>query len=85
VPHLSQSFVLTPSDARTELRWQGELGTDLWAIGQWWGGRVARAWSHAVQNSLRDIAAEAERRARTQRPRERRGWRNDQAMILRRP
>ena len=33
VPHLVESFVLTASEGGTELRWQGELGTDLWAIG----------------------------------------------------
>src|SRR5206468_3559691 len=70
VPHLTESFLLCPSDAGTELRWQGELGTDLWAIGEWWGGRVARAWTNAVQNSLRKIAAEAERRARGHEPSE---------------
>ena len=64
VPHLVESFLLTPSDAGTELRWQGELGTDCWAIGEWWGGRVAQAWTHAVGASLREIASEAERRAR---------------------
>jgi Polyketide cyclase / dehydrase and lipid transport len=61
-PHLAESFVLSPTDAGTELRWEGELGTDLWAIGEWWGGRVARAWSNAVQKSLHEIADEAERR-----------------------
>jgi Polyketide cyclase / dehydrase and lipid transport len=64
VPHLAESFLLTSVDGGTELRWQGELGTDLWAIGEWWGGRVARAWSDAVKKSLQEIAAEAERRAR---------------------
>jgi hypothetical protein len=63
VPHLTESFLLSPSDTGTQLRWQGELGTDLWALGEWWGGRVARAWSHAVEDSLHEIAAEAERRA----------------------
>lgn len=67
VPHLTESFLLSTSDAGTELRWQGELGTDLWAIGEWWGGRVARAWSRAVAASLHGIAAEAERRASVQR------------------
>jgi hypothetical protein len=61
-PHLAESFLLSPTDAGTELRWEGELGTDLWAIGEWWGGTVARAWSHAVQKSLHEIADEAERR-----------------------
>ncbi len=63
VPHLVESFLLTPSDGGTELRWQGELGTDLWAIGEWWGGRVARTWTHVVRTSLHELAAEAERRA----------------------
>jgi hypothetical protein len=63
VPHLTESFLLSASDAGSELRWQGELGTDLWAIGEWWGGRVARAWSGAVQASFDEIATEAERRA----------------------
>jgi hypothetical protein len=67
VPHLVESFLLAPSDAGTELRWQGELGTDLWAIGEWWGGRVARTWTHAVQKSLHELAAEAERRAHSSR------------------
>jgi hypothetical protein len=63
VPHVVESFLLTRSDAGTELRWQGELGTDCWSIGEWWGGKVARAWTRAVSASLRDVAAEAERRA----------------------
>jgi Polyketide cyclase / dehydrase and lipid transport len=63
VPHLVESFHLNANDAGTELRWQGELGTDLWSIGAWWGARVARAWTHAVRMSLRELAAEAERRA----------------------
>src|SRR5438034_969563 len=32
VPHLVESFLLTPNGSATELRWQGELGTDLGAI-----------------------------------------------------
>jgi hypothetical protein len=63
VPHLVESFLLAPSDAGTELRWQGELGTDGWALGEWWGGRVAQAWTRAVRASLHDLAAEAERRS----------------------
>jgi hypothetical protein len=63
VPHLLETFQLSPTDTGSELRWQGELGTDLWALGQWWGGRVATAWTHAVHTSLRELSAEAERRA----------------------
>lgn len=65
VPHLLETFQLSPTDTGSELRWQGELGTDLGALGQWWGGRVAIAWTRAVQISLREIGAEAERRALT--------------------
>jgi hypothetical protein len=64
VPHLVESFLLTASDAGTELRWQGKLGTDLWAPGEWWGRRVALTWTQVVRASLHEIAAEAERRAR---------------------
>jgi Polyketide cyclase / dehydrase and lipid transport len=63
VPHLVESFHLTPSQRGTEFRWQGELGTDGWQLGQWWGRVVARAWTRAVEDSLREIASEAERRA----------------------
>jgi hypothetical protein len=67
VPHLVESFLLTPRETGTSLQWQGELGTDLWALGEWWGMRVAQAWTRAVRESLRDIAVEAERRARRRR------------------
>ena len=33
VPHVVESFLLTPREEGTVLRWQGELGTDLWALG----------------------------------------------------
>lgn len=68
VPHLVESFVLTATEAGTELLWQGELGTDLWLIGEWWGRTVARSWRRAVAASLRDLAAEAELRAGTSEP-----------------
>lgn len=64
VPHLSERFELREVDGGTELAWSGELGTDLWAAGRWWGGRVAEAWERAVRASFESIAAEAERRAR---------------------
>jgi hypothetical protein len=63
VPHVVESFLLRPSGEGTELRWQGELGTDLWALGRWWGARVALAWERAVHESFESVAAEAERRA----------------------
>jgi hypothetical protein len=65
VPHLVESFLLSPGERGTAFRWQGELGTDGWQLGQWWGRIVARAWTRAVENSLRLIAAAAERRTRS--------------------
>jgi hypothetical protein len=65
VPHVMESFVLSPIGSGTSLTWEGELGTDLWAVGAWWGDRVALAWEHAVKSSLQGVIAEAERRAHT--------------------
>ena len=64
VPHLSESFTLDEAPTGTTLTWSGELGTDLWAVGSWWGNRVSRAWDKAVRSSLDAIVDEAERRAR---------------------
>jgi polyketide cyclase/dehydrase/lipid transport protein len=66
VPHVVESFILDPADGGTRLTWQGELGTDFWAIGSWWGDLVARQWEKAVRSSLEAVTAEAERRARRQ-------------------
>lgn len=63
VPHVTESFVLTPVDGGTELTWEGELGTDLWRPGAWWGRRIVRQWERAVRESLEPIRTEAERLA----------------------
>jgi hypothetical protein len=63
VPHLAESFVLQSEEAGTQLTWEGELGTDFWAIGHWWGQQVAHKWEAAVRHSLAAVAVEAERRA----------------------
>jgi hypothetical protein len=63
VPHVAESFVLDVDGDGSRLTWAGELGTDFWALGAWWGDRVARAWEQAVRSSLAAIIAEAERRA----------------------
>ena len=65
VPHLIESFVLSPTARGTEFRWHGELGTDGWRLGELWGRIVARAWTRAVEESVRKITTEAERRARS--------------------
>jgi hypothetical protein len=63
VPHVVESFVLSETEAGTRLTWSGELGTDFWGLGAWWGNRVARAWDEAVRASLEAVVTEAERRA----------------------
>jgi len=64
VPNVIEQFVLTaPSDAHTSLTYTGELGTDLWSLGDWWGDRVAALWERTVAASLESVKVEAERRA----------------------
>jgi hypothetical protein len=63
VPHLAESFQLRPEGGGTQLTWEGELGTDFWAVGRWWGQQVAHKWEEAVQRSLAAVALEAERRS----------------------
>jgi polyketide cyclase/dehydrase/lipid transport protein len=63
VPHLIETFELTEAADGTDFEYRGELGTDLWRAGVWWGDRVARSWERAVQESLDGIRTEAERRA----------------------
>ena len=64
VPHVVEQFLLHDHDGVTTLDYTGELGTDLWAAGSWWGERVAIAWAAAVRASLDATKTEAERRAR---------------------
>jgi hypothetical protein len=67
VPHVVETFELRAVDGRTELEYRGELGTDLWALGRWWGERVAGPWELTVERSLQAVRIEAERlAARTQ-------------------
>ena len=63
VPHVMETFALESDGDSTRFVYTGELGTDLWAAGRWWGERVARAWETAVRRSLDGIVSEAERRA----------------------
>jgi hypothetical protein len=62
VPQVVERFTLTATDTGTILDYGGELGTDLWRIGQRWGDLVASRWERAVAGSLEVIRAEAERR-----------------------
>jgi hypothetical protein len=63
VPHVLETFALRDLDGETDFEYRGELGTDLWALGQRWGSLVARRWEQAVAISLDEIRTESERRA----------------------
>lgn len=63
VPHVVERFVLTERDSATRLEYRGEMADDLWALGGWWMGLVARRWEQVVAESFASIKTEAERRA----------------------
>ncbi|WP_328876135.1 SRPBCC family protein [Streptomyces sp. NBC_00287] len=63
VPAVTETFELTEEQAGTRLVYRGKLGTDLWALGQWWGGAVAPRWEATVAATLTAVKEEAERRA----------------------
>ena len=63
VPHVVETYELRESDGETDFEYRGELGTDLWGLGELWGKRVAATWERTVAHSLESIRAEAERRA----------------------
>jgi len=58
-----ETYELTPAGAGTDFEYRGELGADLWQLGEWWAARVAPRWEATVAASLAEIRAEAERRA----------------------
>jgi hypothetical protein len=64
VPHVLESFVLTEDEDGTVLDYNGEIGADLWSLGERWAGVVAAKWEATVAASLASIATEAERRGR---------------------
>ncbi|HVE99306.1 MAG TPA: SRPBCC family protein [Mycobacteriales bacterium] len=63
VPHVVETFELTPRGDSTVLDYTGEMGADLWRLGQWWAGAVAASWERVVAASLAAIKSEAELRA----------------------
>jgi len=66
VPHVVERFTLHPDGhgaGATRLEYTGELGSDFWALGRWWGDKVATRWEATVRASLDRIRTEAERRA----------------------
>ncbi|MFI2347093.1 hypothetical protein ACH492_08530 [Streptomyces sp. NPDC019443] len=44
VPAVVESFRLSEYESGTRLEYEGELGTDVWALGQRWGQLVAGRW-----------------------------------------
>ncbi len=68
VPLVVETFEFTSGNAgaSTEFEYRGELSTDLWSLGAWWGRVVARRWESAVSGSMQSIRAEAERRTLAQ-------------------
>jgi hypothetical protein len=72
VPHVEERFLLREVDGgvATELVYEGEMGTDGWALGAWWGNVVGARWERAVADSLDALKVEAEARVAR---RERRG------------
>jgi hypothetical protein len=65
VPHVVEAFVLTEQAGGADTRpaYHGEIGADLWLLGQRWCELVARRWEQTVAASLATVKAEAERRA----------------------
>jgi hypothetical protein len=65
VPYVVEAFVLTEQAGGTGTRlvYSGEIGADLWRLGQWWSELVAGRWEETVAASLAAVKAEAERRA----------------------
>jgi hypothetical protein len=64
VPQVVETYELASAPEGTEFVYAGELGTDLWRLGEWWGNHIAEKWERAVASSLDAIESEAERRAR---------------------
>jgi hypothetical protein len=64
VPHVVESFQLDQDGDGTLLVYSGELGTDVWGLGERWGDLVATTWEATVKTSLESVSAEAERHHR---------------------
>lgn len=62
VPHVVETFDLAEDDDKTtRLEYSGELGTDLWRLGERWGDQVAPKWESVVASSFATVKTEAER------------------------
>lgn len=61
VPYVVETFTLEDAAAGTLLHYTGELGSDLWWLGERWADLVAPKWQAVVAASLESVKAEAER------------------------
>jgi hypothetical protein len=53
VPHVVERFTLDDDTGSTRLTYEGELGTDFWQLGRWWGTRSpARGWRRSAARLL---------------------------------
>lgn len=62
VPYVVETFTLEQHDDRTRLTYTGQLGTDLWWLGERWGDIVAPTWESVVASAFEATKTEAERR-----------------------
>src|SRR5215204_3588068 len=63
VPYAIETFTFDETANGTRFTYTGELGADLWRLGQAWGDLVARRWVQTVRDSMATIKTESERRA----------------------
>ena len=70
VPHVIERFELTEDGDATLFHYEGELGSDLWAVGRWWANLVAQRWEEVVRGSVAEIVRIAEMRAEHHGPRQ---------------
>jgi hypothetical protein len=63
VPHVTETFELQRINGETAFSYTGEMGADLWGIGEWWADKVAQKWEMTVAASVASVKEEAERRA----------------------
>jgi hypothetical protein len=62
VPHVVETFLLTADGFNTRLTYTGELGADLWAVGERWAAVVGTRWERVVAATFAAVKTEAERR-----------------------
>ena len=62
VPYVVETFTLEQRGDHTVLTYAGQLGTDLWGLGERWGDLVAPKWVSVVASAFEATKTEAKRR-----------------------